>query len=33
MALILLIYKPVVTALRKARLVPESRSLEQSRAS
>ena len=30
MALILLIYKPVVTALRKARLVPESRSLEQS---
>ena len=29
MALILLIYKPVVTALRKARLVPESRSLEQ----
>ena len=29
MALILLIYKPVVTALRKARLAPESRSQEQ----
>ena len=30
MALILLIYKPVVTALRKARLVPESQALFQS---
>lgn len=29
MAVILLIYKPVVTALRKARLAPESRSQEQ----